>query len=246
MIYEDINNFVNYNSSNGGLIHPAYQQYLNDYNTFSPGVVATYSQSPKNENNNFLSSLGNIELPFTKQNFKTPDKKETIKGMPELHLPVYEVPNTQSESTNTSFSGTHSTDINKNIKSAANFFNTQGLSKVAIAGIIGNLKAESQLIPTSIGDKNLKTASEGIAQWRESRLDNLKNYAKSKNKAYTDFGTQLEFLNFELKSNPKLIKDLNSANTPEEAARIFSDRFEKPKYFDTKRANFAKIIYGNI
>jgi hypothetical protein len=47
---------------------------------------------------------------------------------------------------------------------ALKFFIDKGLSKAQAAGIVGNLQAESQLDPTAIGDRNLSTPSEGMAQ----------------------------------------------------------------------------------
>jgi hypothetical protein len=47
---------------------------------------------------------------------------------------------------------------------AVKFFVDKGLSKAQAAGIVGNLQAESQLDPTAVGDRNLSTPSEGMAQ----------------------------------------------------------------------------------
>jgi len=58
------------------------------------------------------------------------------------------------------------------------------------AGILGNLMAESRFNSnTSVNDLGL--TSGGLAQWRGSRLTELKNFAKSKGKPWTDIDVQI-------------------------------------------------------
>ena len=84
-----------------------------------------------------------------------------------------------------------------------NYFTGNGYSKEATAGILGNLEQESGVNPSSI-QGNGKGPAAGIAQWenyntKSSRWKELENYANSKGKEWTDLGSQLEFIDKELK-----------------------------------------------
>lgn len=109
---------------------------------------------------------------------------------------------------------------------ATQFFESKGLSNYMAAGIVGNLIQESNLNTSVKGDKG---TSFGIAQWRGSRLDGLKNFAKERNTDISDLETQLEYIWKELNSSYKSALDgiLNSRNS-DEATTIFMRRFEKP------------------
>jgi hypothetical protein len=121
---------------------------------------------------------------------------------------------------------------------ATAFFEGQGMSKVATAGIVGNLFHESGgLNPHAVDG----TGSEGIAQWRGDRLKALKDFATANKSDYRDGNTQLAFAMKELKDNPDLMAKLNAAKTPDEAAEIFMLEFERPKGAET---GDAKKVLG--
>lgn len=108
------------------------------------------------------------------------------------------------------------------------------------AGILGNFMAESKFDSnTSVDDLGL--TSGGLAQWRGNRLTNLKEYAKSKGKPWTDIDVQLQFLIKELKSSHKGVynKLLNSKNA-EEASEAFA-QFEGYAGWDGK-LNSARTL----
>jgi hypothetical protein len=82
------------------------------------------------------------------------------------------------------------------------YFTNNGYSKAATAAILGNLQQESNIDPTAIQGKG-KGPAAGIAQWEDyntksGRWLDLKNYADSKNKDWTDAQTQFEFIDKEL------------------------------------------------
>lgn len=84
------------------------------------------------------------------------------------------------------------------------FLKSKGFNDEAAAGIMGNLKAESGMDPTSIQGGG-KGPAAGICQWenyntKSGRWKNLYNYAKKRNKEWTDLGTQLNFMLTELNS----------------------------------------------
>lgn len=136
-----------------------------------------------------------------------------------------------------------------------NFLKKQGLNDYGIAGLMGNLQAESGLKPTnlqntyekSIGytdaeytaavDQGVYTkfaddkAGYGLAQWTyPSRKQNMLNYHKSKNKSIGDLTTQLEFLVKELSTNytTSVFNVLKTAKSVLEASNAVLLKFERP------------------
>ena len=100
------------------------------------------------------------------------------------------------------------------------FFISKGYTKNQAAGIVGNLVNESKLNPKAIArnDAGPGKDSEGIAQWNKERLAALKTYADSKSRAYTDFQTQLEFVDIELNGSERGAgRALRAAGTVEDA-----------------------------
>lgn len=121
---------------------------------------------------------------------------------------------------------------------AADKLTSLGHSPVAAAGIIGNLIPESGLDPTALGDAG---TSGGLAQFHNERLDALKAFAKSKGKPATDFDTQIEFIDHELRTTEgATLTKLQAAKTPEEAAAAFV-HYERPAGYtqDKPEASFG-------
>jgi len=136
----------------------------------------------------------------------------------------------------------NTTDVGKK---ALNYLISKGLTKHVAAGIVGNLFVESSLNPGIEGDKHLRTHSEGLAQWREGRLENLKSFAKAAGKDYRSINVQLDFLMHELNtSENKTLQKLRNAKNPTDAARIFAYNFERMKTYDTKREQAANKFYN--
>lgn len=129
----------------------------------------------------------------------------------------------------------------KSAKDIINFFVNKGLSKEQAAGIAGNLHAESAFNTNAIGDEN---TSYGLAQWRLGRRTNLENFTKQKGLAKNSFNGQLEFLWNELQTTHNdALKALIQTKTPENAAEVFANKFEKMKKYETKRAIMARKFY---
>lgn len=104
-----------------------------------------------------------------------------------------------------------------------------GYTPVQSAGILGNLKAESNLNTGSIGDKG---TSYGLAQWHNERWNALNDFAKNQGLAPSDPEAQLRYLDWELKNKePTAFKALQSAQTPEQAAQAFI-HFERPQGYN--------------
>ena len=64
---------------------------------------------------------------------------------------------------------------------------------------MGNIYQESGYSTTSRSSDGY--GSEGLCQWTGGRLTNLKKFAKSKGKSYTNLEVQVEFLQKELKDS---------------------------------------------
>ena len=130
-----------------------------------------------------------------------------------------------------------------NIEKAFNFFITQeggGFTPAQACGIIGNFWVESGANVT--GDLNTRATSAppeksyGIAQWNSAsgakyRYQRLVEFAGKRNLPWDSLYAQLLFTVHELYENKSYyrLNDLKRAETPEDACRIFEDRFENPK-----------------
>lgn len=75
------------------------------------------------------------------------------------------------------------------------FMVSAGYTEAAVAGIMGNMYAESGLVTTAL---NPSSKTYGLCQWGWSRKTDLSNFAKRKGKPMSDLQTQLEFLVYEL------------------------------------------------
>lgn len=155
-------------------------------------------------------------------------------------------------------------------KAIWDFLKGKGLNNYAVAGIMGNLYAESALRPnnlqnsyeTSLGisdeeytaaiddgsyDNFIKDkAGYGLAQWTYwSRKQGLLEYAKSVNKSIGDLTMQLEYLWKELLTYTKVMSVLNAATSIQEASDIILTQYEKPaNQGDTVKARRASYGQG--
>lgn len=156
----------------------------------------------------------------------------------------------------------------QNAESAFKYFrDTLGYSDAASAAIVGNLQGESgpDLNPARL--QNSKGPAAGLAQWenytkQSGRWKELSDFAQSQGKEWTDFGTQLQFIDkelsgsqkryFTLDSNPMksagatptTYEDWKQSTDVDMATRQFEGAFEragKPR-IDT-RISYAKGIY---
>lgn len=123
-----------------------------------------------------------------------------------------------------------------------NFLLKNGLSPSGATGVVGNLVAESNLNPLSVGDSG---TSGGIAQWHNTRWSNLKAFAEKNHLSPTSVTAQEKFLVSEMKTNyPSLWKTLSSKGITEgNAAALFMQQYERPLDQSTsaaqKRANLG-------
>lgn len=107
---------------------------------------------------------------------------------------------------------------------AMQILQSKGWTPVQAAGWVGRLFQESNLNPNARnpGDGRDGSDSVGINQWNGDRAKNLKAFAAARGKDWTDFGTQVEFIDHEARNSmPERTAFLamQNAKTPEDAAK---------------------------
>ena len=141
-----------------------------------------------------------------------------------------------------------------------------------VAGLMGNLYAESGLKPTNLQNSyNTKfglsddeytdqvdagtyikfvndSAGYGLAQWTyKTRKQALLEYAQSKKSSIGNLTTQLEYLYKELTGYKTVLATLKKATSVKEASDIVLTQFEKPANqgdaVKTKRAGYGETYY---
>ena len=115
------------------------------------------------------------------------------------------------------------------VGAAIDFLIKQGFTPNQAYGIVGNLQVESfdDIRPWAEDG----TGAYGIAQWQDSRLQDLKDFARENGSDYTAFETQLAFLVYELQHKErenwqKVLRDAVNG-TPEEYASYFDKHVER-------------------
>lgn len=156
------------------------------------------------------------------------------------------------------------------------FFANKIGNSYGIAGLMGNLYAESALKPTNLQNSYEKklgytddsyttavdnrsytnfirdAAGYGLAQWTYwSRKQGLLQYAQSKKKSIGDLTTQLEFLYKELsESYSSVLGILRNAKSVKEASDIVLTKFERPadqsESARLKRASYGQKYYDKF
>ncbi|MEJ8785042.1 phage tail tip lysozyme [Peptoniphilus sp. HCN-40583] len=144
---------------------------------------------------------------------------------------------------------------NNNHEKAFNFFKSRGYSSQAAAGIIGNLMQESGTdLNPSLHQKG--GPGRGLAQWtyKSDRWNELVKYAKSKNRNWDDFQTQLEFIDMEMNNknlNPfwkkqnSSLKSFKGSSSVDNATYLFDRVYERSgKPMMNNRKKYANQVYS--
>ena len=108
----------------------------------------------------------------------------------------------------------------------------RGIAPHIAAGIAGNFAVESgfdpginEIAPVVEGSRG----GYGLAQWTGPRRVQYEAYARDRGSALDDLDTQLDFLLWELDNTERRAGEaLQGAETAEDAARIFSEKFLRP------------------
>lgn len=157
-------------------------------------------------------------------------------------------------------------------KTIWDFLISKGLNSYAVAGLMGNLYAESGLNPKNLQNTSNKklsltddeytqkvdngsytnfvrdSAGYGLAQWTYwSRKQNLLNYCKQKGCSIGDLSMQLEFLWNELQGYKAVINILKGAKSIREASDAVLTGYEKPANqsdaVKKKRAEYGEVYF---
>lgn len=153
------------------------------------------------------------------------------------------------------------------------YFVRKGMSFYAIAGLMGNLQAESNLNPKNLQgtyEKKLGMTDEtytkqvdegtytnfihdsagyGLAQWTWwSRKEGLYNFAKQSRCSIGDLQLQLDYLWYELSGHyASILRQINNASSVREASDIILTQYERPadqsELVCEKRANYGMKFY---
>jgi hypothetical protein len=109
----------------------------------------------------------------------------------------------------------------------------KGLSPAGAAGILGNMKIESDFRTNALGDSS---TSIGLVQWHASRKDRLMSWAKENGLDPMSINGQIEYLWWELTNKfSKLTDTLKTISDPYEAAYQFAKQFERPATISRSR-----------
>lgn len=132
-----------------------------------------------------------------------------------------------------------------NVDVIQQFLAGKGLSKAAIAGIIGNLQVESGFNPEAL---NTAEGAIGIGQWEGGRRTALDAYAKSQGTSETDLTTQLNFMWQELTtSKSSVLTQLKTVTDPAQAATIWDADYEISSGSSrTQRIENAQSYYSGV
>lgn len=119
----------------------------------------------------------------------------------------------------------------------------RGLLDFQAAAVVGNLQQESRLNPLVDVPDPVKH-SRGIAQWQPPGWQDLLTFAGQSGRDPWSFNTQLEFLWYQLESQPYLgLQQLRASTTLEDAVVVFQNSFERPlaaKAATSNRIAFAR------
>lgn len=169
---------------------------------------------------------------------------------------------------------TGNTNTTTDPKKMWDYFKSKGLSDAGVAGLMGNLYAESSLNPRNLQNSYEKklgytdasytaavdngtytnfvhdSAGYGLAQWTFWSLkQDMLNYIKAKNKSIGDLDAQMEFLAYELSTQFKSVwKILCTTNNIKEASNAVLLQFERPAdqsvIVQNKRAEYGQGYYN--
>lgn len=146
-------------------------------------------------------------------------------------------------------------------------------NEFAVAGIMGNLRAESNFKPNNLQnsfeqkmgftDETYTVAVDedvyqnfvhdgagyGLAQWTFwSRKEGLLNEAHNRNVSIADLQLQLDYLEYEISTKKQLMSDLKGSISVRQAAEVVLKQYEKPADQSNavvdKRTSYAQEIYN--
>lgn len=138
------------------------------------------------------------------------------------------------------------------------YLESKNIGSSAIAGIMGNIQAESGFMPNRVQGAGVQTAPEitvdgqtgyGLCQWTyPTRQQALKDFAASRNKSSSDLETQLDFMLQEINQRDSGLLGRMAKMEPYDAAIHFHDEYEgsaDDASMKARRGDYAKEIFQN-
>jgi len=120
----------------------------------------------------------------------------------------------------------------------------KGLSAAGAAGILGNMKIESNFKTNALGDSG---TSVGLVQWHASRKDRLMSWTKERGLDPMSINGQIEYLWWELTNKfTRLTDTLKTISDPDEAAYQFAKQFERPAVIAKSRMQGAQQYFDEF
>lgn len=200
--------------------------------------------------------MGDLAEKVTAQLGDAPVQQEPVEKKPQIVTPV-------------------ATTAADNEKTIWDFLKGKGLNDFAVAGIMGNLYAESGFKPTNLQNAYETklgytdatytaavdngtyanfindSAGYGLVQWTYwSRKQALLEFAKAAGKSIGDLGMQLDFMWKEMRGYKSMIEALNGAATILEASNAVLLNYERPadqsESIQNKRAGYGKTYYDKF
>lgn len=125
----------------------------------------------------------------------------------------------------------------------------RGIPQHIAQGIVANMMAESRLDPGINEENPLVEGSRGgfgLNQWTGPRRRQFEQFAQSQGRDLADPEVQLDFTLWELQNTERAaMQSLQGAETAEDAARIYSNKFLRPgiPHMD-RRVSYANQLAG--
>lgn len=131
-------------------------------------------------------------------------------------------------------------NVDDKAKQSYQYFISKGYTPEVSAGLVANIKHESNFNPFAVGDAG---KAKGLAQWHPDRYNRL-------NQEYdlTSLAGNLEAIHNELQTTERgAFQKIKNARTPEEAALLVDRYFERSAGYSTgPRMNTAKNVYNSL
>lgn len=125
----------------------------------------------------------------------------------------------------------------------------RGVPEHVALGIVSRMKAESRLDPGINEIKPVVPGSRGgygLNQWTGPRRVQYEQFAAARGKPVDDLQTQLDFTVWELRNTEKKAGDaVLAASTPDEAARIYMERYLRPGIVHADMRGGQGVSTGN-
>ena len=154
-----------------------------------------------------------------------------------------------------------------NEKRVWDFLIGKGLSEIATAGVMGNIRCESNFIPTNLqnscesklgvddmtytaqvdaGTRNfIDSCGYGLCQWTYySRKQQILDFARQQHKSIGDLAMQMEFMWIEMTAKKSMMAALKAADSVRAASDVFLLQFEKPAKKDDPSVQKNRASYG--